>query len=483
MTNRRDFLTTSLGMIGGGLLPNNPADAAANSATAAQFPQGFLWGTATASYQIEGAWNEDGKGESIWDRFSHTPDKIKNGDTGDVACDSYHRYAEDIALMQELNQKSCRFSLSWPRIQPDGTGAPNPKGLDHYSRLVDALLAAGIRPSCTLYHWDLPQALEDKGGWPNRELAGHFADYAAIVAKALGDRIAVFAPFNEPFVVAECGYAIGVHAPGRKEGAEGFLRAAHTLNLAQGDAVRAMKAVSPGLQIGGAYNMDPGYPATQRRGDLEAAERFHARFNVYFVETALNGRYPAAFVDEDRAMTLMGFQPGDGERMRCGLDWIGINYYFRMLVSEAGPKDATPWHYDADIPKKAGPLTHIGWEVFPRGIYDIVTRIGRDYRLPIEITENGCSYMDAPDPDGRVRDVKRIDYLRSHLTELSRAIADGAPVRGYHAWSLLDNFEWALGYGERFGLVYVDFKDGQKRYVKDSARWYGRVAAANRIEG
>ena len=482
MKNRRDILGCSLGLIGAGMMTSNAAastNAGSTPAIAAQFPEGFLWGTATASYQIEGAWNEDGKGESIWDRFAHTPGRVKNGDTGDIACDSYHRYAEDIALMKQMGQKSYRFSLSWPRIQPDGTGPVNQKGIDHYSRFVDALLAAGIRPSCTLYHWDLPQALEDKGGWLNRDLAGYFADYAAVVAKALGDRITTWALFNEPYVFTWVGYGIGVHAPGRK-GDASFLRAAHTVNLAQGDAFRTMKAVSPKAQIGSAFSMAPGIPATDSEADRAAAGRFHALNNVYFLDTALNGEYPKAFVGE-APYQLMGFVPGDGERMRARFDWIGLNYYFRFLVSDPGPgTDPKPWRHVASMPKM-GPLTNLGWEVWPPAFNDIVMRVARDYHLPIEITENGCSYSDGPGPDGHVADDKRTAFLKSHLAELARAIGDGAPVRGYHAWSLLDNFEWAEGYSQRFGLVYVDARD-QRRIVKDSGLWYGRVAAANRID-
>jgi len=458
------------------------ASAEASSASAPQFPRGFLWGTATAAYQVEGAWNEDGKGESIWDRFSHTPGKVKNGDTGDVACDQYHRFAEDIALMRSLHQASYRFSLSWPRIQPEGSGAPNMKALDHYDRLVDALLAAGIRPSCTLYHWDLPQALEDEGGWPNRDLARHFANYAAVVAEALGDRVSVFALFNEPYVFTELGYGSGGHAPGRKEGVAGFLRAAHTANLAQGDAFRAMKSVAPKAQIGGAYSMSPGAPASNSEADRAATERFHGVNNALFLEPPLAGRYPGAFVDAGQAFKLMGFEPGDGERMKAPLDWIGINYYFRNVVADPGP-DAEPrlFRFASKMPRQ-GPLTHFGWEVWPQGLYDIVMRIARDYHLPIEITENGCSYPDGPGTDGRVADERRIAYFKEHLAALSRAIADGAPVRGYHAWSLLDNFEWAQGYGERFGLVHVDFVHDRRRTVKDSGRWYAQLAATNRID-
>lgn len=479
MKNRRDFLTTSMGIIGAGLLASRTANAAdapvsaGGAATAAQFPQGFLWGTATASYQIEGAWKEDGKGESVWDRFSHTAGKVKGGDTGDIACDSYHRYLDDIAIMRALNQKSCRFSISWPRVQPMGTGAVNQKGLDFYSRYVDALLAAGIRPSCTLYHWDLPQALQDRGGWPNRDMAGWFTDYAEIVTKALGDRITTWAIFNEPYVFTYCGYGIGVHAPGIADMGQ-YLRAAHVANLAQGDAFRAMKALSPKAQIGGAYNMSPAIPASDAHADRAAAERMHAINNVFFIEPALKGAYPKAFAP----LKEMAFKAGDETRMRAALDWIGINYYFRMKVSHDAK--SVPFHYQASIPREA-PITHLGWEIWPQGLYDVVMRTARDYRLPIEITENGCSYLDAPGGDGVVLDSRRIDYFRSHLSELARAIADGAPVRGYHAWSLLDNFEWGEGYSQRFGMVYVDFRD-QRRVVKDSGRWYGRVAAANQVD-
>ena len=452
-----------------------PAPAAAMPE--AGFPDGFWWGTATASYQVEGAWNEDGKGESIWDRFSHTPGRVKGGDTGDAACDSYHRCAEDIAIMKQLGQKSCRFSIAWPRIQPTGTGAPNPKGLDHYRRYVDGLLAAGIRPVCTLYHWDLPQALEDQGGWPNRDLAGRFADYAGIVTKALGDRVATWCIFNEPWVFTYVGYGVGVHAPGRT-GDELFLRAAHTVSLAQGEAFRAMKAVAPHAQLGSAFNMSPGVP--EKETDRAAADRFHALNNVYFLEAALAGRYPDAFAGEV-PYDAMGFEPGDGERMRAPFDWIGVNFYCRQLVSDpGGGKGPKYWRYDAKMAKE-GPLTDVGWEVWPPAFYDIVMRVARDYRLPIEITENGCSYADGPEPDGRVPDARRIAYLKAHLAQLARAIRDGAPVRGYHAWSLLDNFEWSEGYSQRFGLVFVDFRD-QRRIIKDSGLWYGRVAAANRID-
>jgi beta-glucosidase len=460
-------------MVGGAARAGNPTESEGSPAQpAARFPQDFLWGTATASYQIEGAWAEDGKGESIWDRYAHTPGKIKGGDTGDVACDSYRRYPEDIAIMRALNMKSCRFSLSWPRILPTGTGTVNQKGLDHYKRYVDALLAAGIRPSCTLYHWDLPQVLQDRGGWPNRDMAGWFAEYASVVAKALGDRIPSFAIFNEPYVFCFCGYGIGVHAPGLRDMGQ-YLKAAHVTNLAQGDAFRALRAFAPKAQIGGAYNMAPAQPATNSPEDHAAAERMHAANNIFFIEPALTGAYPKAFAP----LEAMGFQPGDEARIKAPLDWIGINYYFRHKVrADASEKTLG---YQAFIPHE-NPLTEFNWEIWPQGIYDITTRIGRDYHLPIEITENGCSYADAPGPDGAIHDTRRIAYFRAHLTELARAIADGAPVRGYHAWSLLDNFEWGEGFSQRFGLTFVDFHS-LRRVLKDSGNWYGRVAAANAV--
>jgi beta-glucosidase len=455
-----------------GKLKNSAGLAGKTGSASIAFPKDFLWGTATASYQIEGAWKADGKGESVWDRFSHTPGKIRGFDNGDVACDSYHRYKEDITIMRALHMKSCRFSISWPRILPDGTGAVNQKGLDFYKRYVDAVLAAGLRPSCTLYHWDLPQVLQDKGGWPNRDMAGWFTDYASIVTKALGDRIKTFAIFNEPYVFCLLGYGTGAHAPGLTD-MDLSLKASHVVNLAQGDAFRAIRALAPKAEIGGAYNMSPGAPASDSQADREAAERFHAVNNVLFIEPALTGAYPKAFAPLEK----LGFQPGDEARMRAPLDWIGINYYFRSRIT-ANPNDKLTG-YNAEIPRE-GPLTHNGWEVWPQGLYDLCTRIGRDYKLPIEITENGCSYADAPGADGTVKDKRRIAYFRGHLTELARAIKDGAPVRGYHAWSLLDNFEWGEGYSQRFGMVWVDFTDG-RRILKDSARWYGRVAAANAL--
>jgi beta-glucosidase len=502
--NRRNFLASALAAAGSSMLvgegfstPGFAAPQTGNEAggkpwaeipaaalpvadiSAARFPKDFWWGTATAAYQVEGAWNVDGKGESIWDRFSHTRGKVKGAATGDVACDQYHLYKEDIALMKRLNQKSYRFSTAWTRIQANGVGPANQKGLDYYNRLTDALLAAGIRPMCTVFHWDLPQALEDEGGWPNRDTAAKFADYAGILAKGLGDRIDTWAIFNEPWVFTYLGYGIGIHAPG-KTGYENFLKASHTVNLAQGDAFRAIKAAAPKAKIGSAFSMSPGEPATDSEADKAATARFHAVNNVWFLNTALRGKYPDGFAGGN-PYKVMGVQPGDDKRMTAPLDWVGINYYRRTIVSAPPPGDRRPY---AEHDGAGGPTTDYGWEVWPVGIYDIVTTISKEYDKPIiEITENGAAYADTPYANAgfSVPDARRTEFYRGHLAELARAMRDGANVRGYHAWSLLDNFEWAEGYSQRFGLTYVDYRD-QKRTPKDSALWYAKVAASGRLD-
>ncbi len=446
-----------------------------------EFPSGFHWGCATASYQIEGAWKEDGKGESIWDRFAHTPGRVANGDTGDVACDSYHRIDEDVALLSQMGCTSYRFSIAWPRIQPTGRGAVNAKGLDYYRRLCDALLAAGIRPFPTLYHWDLPQALEDDGGWPNRDLAGRFADYADAVVRGLGDLASDWMIFNEPFVFTVMGYLIGIHAPGRTS-MDDFLRATHTVNLAQGQAFQAMRASRADARIGTALSMSACEPTADEEEHAEAAERWHRFTNVWFLEPALHGRYPEAFLDGVPEAAL-GLRPGDADAMRAALDFVGINLYTRTLVRHA-PEDtrglgALP---AGGMGGDEGPKTDFGWEVWPDALRDTVLRIHRDYDgLEIEITENGCSYADAPDSNGQIEDRRRIEFYEGYLAALHEAIEAGANVTGYHAWSLLDNFEWSEGYAQRFGLTWVDLETCE-RTLKASGHWYGRVVAENGFE-
>jgi beta-glucosidase len=447
------------------------------------FPEKFFWGASTAAYQIEGAWNEDGKGESIWDHFSHTPGKIKNNDTGDVACDSYHRYLEDIAIARSLNLNSYRFSLSWPRLQPTGSGILNAKGLDYYSRVVDALLESKIRPLVTLYHWDLPQTLEAAGGWPNRDTSARYTDYVTAVAKALGDRVSDWTLFNEPAAFTSKGYLDGVHAPGKKS-IHDFLRATHVVNIAQGQGFRALKAARPNARVGSAFSMSPYEPATNSPEDKIAAERAHAIANIWFLDPALKGKYPEAF--PVFPAFLMGIKHGDMDLVRAPLDFIGINLYYRNIAAAPTARERTfdpkLWIFPVKMSAaKQGPLTGMGWEIWPKAMYDMVTRITHDYNRPaIEITESGCAFPDAIAPDGQVHDARRQQYHLDYLRELSRAIQDGADVRSYHAWSLLDNFEWDEGYSQRFGLTYVDFKT-LKRTVKDSGKWYAQVAATNTV--
>ncbi len=448
-----------------------------------QFPDGFHWGTATASYQIEGAWQEDGKGESIWDRFCHTSGKIKNGDTGDVACDHYHRYPEDVALMRELNLSSYRFSLAWPRIQPQGRGSANAKGIDFYSRLVDELLDAGIRPMVTLYHWDLPQALQDAGGWPNRDTAGRFADFAEIAVRALGDRVRQWLIFNEPKVFTVIGHRIGIHAPGMTE-RDPYWRSTHTVNLAQGQAFRAMKSCDAELEIGTAFNLSPCEAAADTDADRAAAQRWHHYVNGWFLEPTLRGRYPEEAFPDAPPFDVMGIEEGDLDAIRIPLDFIGINHYTRTFVRHAPEMEdlrALPGGPTAG--QKVGPKTDFGWEVWPDSIYESIMQVTRDYDAPlIEITENGCSYGDGPNDQGAVDDGRREEFYKGALTSVARAIADGAKVRGYHAWSLMDNFEWAEGYDQRFGLIHVDFAT-QQRTLKRSGRWLAEVAANNGFDG
>jgi len=485
--DRRKFLGLCAGSVASAAMP---AVASVSAIPASQsragrepnvFPENFWWGVSTAAYQIEGAWNVDGKGESVWDRFTHTPSMIKAAATGDIACDAYHRYAGDLGLMQQMNIRSYRFSISWPRVYPQGAGALNTKGLDYYQRLVDATLEKGIRPVCTLFHWDLPQALFEKGAWRAPDTALHFVDYVQTVVKALGDRVKTWAVFNEPTVFARGAYGYPLDAPEKVSFVEA-LRAQHGVNLALGDSVRAIKALHADAQVGSALAMSPADPASSSDEDRQAAARFHAWANLWFLEPAMTGRYPDAFVGK-LPLEEMGFKSGDEQRLKAPLDWVGINYYNRLIVK------AKPVRADGAAEARLGfttsrgmegPITDKGWEVWPRGIYDIVSDISKRYDRPIEITENGCGYGDGPDGQGKIPDVQRSSFYNAHLAELLRAINDGAKVRGFHAWSFMDNFEWADGYTQRFGLVYVDYRD-QRRIIKDSGHWYAKVIAANRV--
>jgi beta-glucosidase len=442
--------------------------------TITSFPQGFIWGAATASYQIEGAWDEDGKGESIWDRFSHTPGKIENGDTGDVTCDHYHRWREDVALMKEIGLQAYRFSIAWPRLLPEGRGRVNQPGLDFYDRLVDGLLEAGIEPFVTLYHWDLPQALQDQGGWPTRTTAEAFVEYADLASRTLGDRVTYWMTLNEPFVSAIVGYLEGRHAPGHSDLDE-TLAAAHHLLLAHGWAVPVIRRNNPDAQVGIALNLSGQTPASPSAADRAAAWQQDGVVNRWFLDPLSARGYPADIVQHHgRPMDFV--QTGDLKAIAAPLDFLGVNYYARGIVRSSVVPEAE------NAPRTVFPnpeRTEMGWEVYPEGLYELLGRVHFDYRFPsLYVTENGAAYPDQIGPDGRVDDPARVAYLRNHFAEAARAIAAGVPLRGYFVWSLMDNFEWAHGYSKRFGLVYVDYRT-QRRVLKTSAHWVRRVIAAN----
>ncbi len=441
------------------------------------FPKDFVWGIATSAYQIEGAWNEDGRGPSIWDTFSHTPGKVANGENGDVAADHYHRWKQDVALLSELDVQAYRFSVAWPRILPEGTGKVNKKGLDFYDHLVDELLKRKIQPYVCLFHWDLPQALQDKGGWPNRETAGHFAEYARVVAARLGDRVPVWFTHNEPWVAAFVGHFLGEHAPGTKDiGAA--IKSLHHIMLSHGLAVEAILAeVKRPVEIGMTQNLNPVHPATDSKKDIAAAQRVDMFMNRIVLDPILKGTSP--ILDSSIAKLLTGrlVQDGDLEKMRR-LDILGVNYYSRAVMKH-DPK--FPVVNVAQVFPEGNEYSGM-WEIYPEGMYETIKMVA-DYGAPckIMITENGIPVPDGLDHDGRVRDERRIRYLQTHLAQVRRAIDDGIPVKGYFHWSLMDNFEWNLGYGQRFGLVYVDFKT-QKRVIKDSGRWFANVIQQNGLE-
>ena len=446
----------------------------------ATFPAGFVWGAATSAYQVEGAWQADGKGESIWDRFAHAPGTIVDGSTGDVACDQYRRYPEDVATLRELGLGAYRFSISWPRVVPDASGTIDRAGLDHYDRLVDELLANGIAPFPTLFHWDLPQWAQDAGGWADRSVIGPFADYADAVVRTLGDRVGTWTVLNEPQIFVFMGHGTGEHAPGFRDPALA-LRASHVVNLAHAGALRAVRAAAPNASIGSAFNMEPAYPASEDPRDVEAAERHHARVNAWFLDPLVHGRYPEAFVDQEAVLARMDIRPGDMGSMVTPLDFIALNIYSRAILAH-DPADSRSAARRLDGPP--GPRTSFGWEVWPAAMHRIVRRVDRDYGHPvIYITENGCAEPTGPGADGQVHDADRVAYLAGHVGQLARAIDDGCDVRGYFAWSLLDNFEWAAGYSQRFGVVWVDFDDdGGRRTVKDSGLWLRDLVAGARLD-
>jgi beta-glucosidase len=454
--------------------------------TTLRFPNEFVWGVATSSYQIEGAAAEDGRGESIWDRFSKTPGKVKDGTNGDVACDHYHRFREDIALMKDLGIRHYRFSVAWPRILPAGRGKVNPAGLDFYGRLVDALLEAGIQPFVTLYHWDLPQVLQDEGGWAKRSTAEAFVEYAGAVARSLGDRVKKWITHNEPWCASLLSHQQGIHAPGLKD-YRTALAASHHLLLSHGLSVPVIRAASPGAEVGITLNLTPAEPASPSVADHDAARHFDGYFNRWFLDPLFGRRYPADMIADYVSAGHLppeGFtvvQPGDLEAIAVKCDFLGINYYNRtVLRSDKVPEAQNEPRQVFLAPEKE--WTEMGWEVHPNGLRDILLRVHLDYRpRKIYVTENGASYSTPPGPDGRVQDEQRLHFLRDHFVAAHRAMQGGVPLAGYFVWSLMDNFEWDRGYSQRFGIVWVDYKT-QQRIPKDSALWYRGVIAENAVQ-
>jgi beta-glucosidase len=441
------------------------------------FPEGFLWGAATAAYQIEGAWNEDGRGESIWDRYTHTPFMTAHGDTGDVACDHYHRMPEDVALMKELAMKGYRFSIAWPRILPEGRGRVNVKGLDFYERLVDELLRAGIVPNATLNHWDLPQALQDQGGWPNREIANWFVEYAQVVFERLGDRVAMWATHNEPYVVAFPGYMNAVFPPGLSDASLAY-RAVHHLLLAHGKVVQAYHAGGWGGKIGIVLDLQNFIPASENEADLAACRRVMQNSHI-FLDPIFKGHYAPELAEWLGSLAPQPLQ-GDMETIRQPVDFLGVNHYFTnrvrfdasggLLKSRSEPLTRPMWGY-----------TEAGWGVNPSGLTAMLLKVKNEYgNPPVYITENGCAASDEPDEHDFVQDRERITYLRRHLIAAHEAIQAGSNLKGYFVWSLMDNFEWIAGYGPRFGIVRVDYPT-QTRTPKLSAHWYRDVIKNNRV--
>ncbi len=449
---------------------------------ALRFPDGFVWGVATSAHQIEGAYDDDGRGPSIWDRLEAVPGSIADGSDASVACDHYHRWREDIDLMTRLGVNAYRFSIAWPRILPAGRGTVNAAGLDFYDKLVDALVDGGIRPFITLYHWDLPQKLQDNGGWLSRDTVDAFVEYADVVTARLGDRVKHWMTHNEPWCIAHLGHDSGEHAPGIKDPA-GALRAAHHVLLSHGRACPVIRKNVPDARVGIVLNLTPSSPASNNPEDADASRWFDGFFNRWYLDPLFHGGYPEDVV-EDRiaaghleSRQLPFVRPGDMETISAPTDFLGVNYYSRVVM-RAG-EDA--WPEAVQVVPDDG-LTDMGWEVYPQGLTELVERVHREYGPQrIYITENGAAYSDGPDESGRVADTRRIDFMRGHVRACHRAIENGVPLAGYFAWSLMDNFEWAHGYERRFGLYWVDYKT-QKRIPKDSAFWYHDVIAANTVD-
>lgn len=442
------------------------------------FPDGFLWGAATAAYQIEGAVAEDGRGPSIWDTFSHTPGKVINGDTGDTACDHYHRWQTDLDLLQDLGVNAYRFSIAWPRIQPTGSGAVNQRGLDFYDRLVDGLLARDIAPMVTLYHWDLPQALQDLGGWASRDTADRFADYAVTVHRALGDRVPQWLTLNEPYCSSYVGHLEGRHAPGIQDEATAVATVHHLL-LAHGRAVQALRAEGRHDGLGITCNLTSPHPASDRPEDVAARDRLDLIENRMFLDPLFRGTYPedaARFYNE---VSDFGFvQHDDLDVISAPIDYFGVNYYERHLVA-ADPHD--PARGYVRVPAAKPTISSIG--VHPEGLREVLNRVHKEYtQLPLYVTETGIALHDYVSPEAHVIDDARIEFFDSHIRAVHQAIGDGVDVRGIAPWSLMDNFEWAWGYGHRFGMIYVDFLS-QQRIPKSSARWYRQVIENNGLTG
>ncbi|MEV4628801.1 GH1 family beta-glucosidase [Micromonospora sp. NPDC049523] len=452
------------------------------------FPSTFLWGAATAAYQIEGGATEGGRTPSIWDTFSHTPGLTKQGHTGDVACDHYHRFRDDIKLMAEMGLKSYRFSLSWTRIQPGGVGPVNPEGVDFYQRLVDDLLEHDIEPWVTLYHWDLPQPLQDAGGWPLRDTAERFADYAVLAHHALGDRVRYWTTLNEPWCSAFLGYGSGAHAPGLSD-PEAAVQAGHHLMLGHGLAVRAIKEARPDHDLGITLNLYAVSPQRDTAADADAARRIDGLANRFFLDPILLGEYPPDVVEDLSQVTdFKHVRDGDMEIISTPLSVLGINYYSRHVVAAPieGVEPEPYWRAPSNWPgsehvrfvTRGVPVTDMNWEIDAPGLVEVLERVHREYpKLPLYITENGAAFVDEV-VDGEVDDIDRVAYFDAHLRACHTAISSGVPLRGYFAWSLMDNFEWAWGYTKRFGMIHIDY-DSQLRTPKSSARWYADVIRRN----